>query len=259
MNTKKVTILIASRNDDYGINPQIRLKNTLTSFIDCVDKYKLSSILNVLVVDFDSDSPLQDLCPQHENIEYFPVSKSSLNSFFCEKHFPETALCNIAIKHSNSNYFLKIDQDMIIGPNFYNFLKRSALPQLAFSGCRNMGYDENFINNKLFLSKSRFSKPLFQPDRCYNILKKKKILPFYSPYRGALFFNREVFNKVRGFNEGLIYQNYINVEFINRSLKYYPIYNLGLKINFDFFHQKHDIKQNRLRLDNSHKYLKFSV
>jgi len=251
---KKTTIILASRNDDYGKSPQTRLNNTLNFLLNLIYSLDLENLFDVLILDYDSTSPLKEVCPNDPILNYLSIPKKELE--FEKNLFPESRIFNIGVLNSSSNNFLKIDQDIIIGSNFFDFILDTAkLPDIGFSGCRYIGNNSFFIEKDFYLKNSRFNYPLFQPDRCYNIFKRNNILPFYSTYKGVLFFKKTLFQNLNGFNKELIYQNYINIDFINRASIHYPIYNLGLKTNFDFYHQRHNMKDNKDRLENSYKNL----
>ena len=177
MINRKTTIILASRNDDYGGSPQSRLNNTLNFLLNLIYSLDLENLFDVVILDYDSTSPLKEVCLNDSIVNYLSIPKKE--SEVKKDFFPESYLFNIGVSSSNSNNFLKIDQDIIIGSNFFDIILDSPkLPDIGFSGCRYIGNNSSFIEKDFYLKNSRFNYPVSQPDRCYNIFKQNNILPF---------------------------------------------------------------------------------
>jgi hypothetical protein len=62
---------------------------------------------------------------------------------------------------------------------------------------------------------------------------------FYGGAVGIMIVERGLYIKEKGFNEEFIYMNNMDTEFMNRLRQKTSFYNLGLKVDGDFYHLNH--------------------
>lgn len=255
--SKKLSFLIPSRNDNHGIGPQSRLLSTINCIISQILKFKLEDSCNIILIDYGSTDKLDSLVFKNIENKYH----NFINYLYCPglsdsidiDYFPEPWIINYAIaKNRPIDYFCKVDQDTIPGPNFFKFFKDSkSLPDVGYSGCRSIPIGYKNFQDKIFKDERLHEFWLLEPEHCYNHVKLDMIYPFVHTNKGVLFFSSESFHKVSGFNENMYKTKYINFNFIGKCTLYFPIYNLGLKTNFDFYHQQHNMASVRSREQNS--------
>ena len=254
-----LNIILCSKNDSYGLNPMNRLINTLkfTSFFG--KKLLKNKTFKILISDWGSLNPIENQISNHlkDNRLFKFIHTPPSDADYCNRSSPfsQPHALNQCINQSDSDFLLKIDQDTIVGPNFFQWFNESNnLPDLGYSSSRSLTKIQSKKIPKIILSDNFKDVSLIESKYSYNFNYKNKIFPFFGSRRGVLFFNKK--NIKSKFNEDLIYRNYIDQNFVNTNLKKYKIFNLGLKLDFDFYHQYHNTEDTLSRKTNSFLYKK---
>lgn len=259
MSQKSLSIILCSKNDNY-CGKSIKKLELIFKYIRRFSKLLNSKILfDVILVDWGSSLPLSKspiLNKADFNfVKFLHFSKDYCDPLNGDSEYSQPHALNEAINHSSSNFFLKIDHDTIIGPSFFHwFDQKLNLPNLAFSCSRNIDYNQLESIDKILLSDNFQDFNLTETQHCFNKKSNEKFFPFFGCQRGVLFFSKNAAHINNGFNQDLVFQNYQSIDFINRLLHKYNIYNLGLKLNFDFYHVEHQHKDGLHRISNSFLY-----
>lgn len=257
---KKFSFVAVSRNDNYGGDAKIRLENTVNLLGKLIIESKKSEMFEIIIVDWGSFLPnlhkvLKIKKEIKHLIKFVIVPFGMVNYYNRDSCFSEVHAMNCGFRRMSGDFFIRIDQDTIVGKRFIDFLIESKkLPSVSFSGRRDFNkeqkggaeYYENIIKSEASLKiKIEHNK------NAYNNIKKDKFFCFYGGAVGCLMVEKKAFERVKGFNEELVFLNQMDVDLFNRLSIHYNVYNLGLKVNFDFYHQYHDRSDNLSRPLNS--------
>ena len=63
--------------------------------------------------------------------------------------------------------------------------------------------------------------------------------PFWTSFVGIWLAHRDVWFVARGYDEGLLYMNCMEVEMIHRLLPRHPLVDIGRLVDIDFYHLDH--------------------
>ena len=261
----KFSFIAVSRNDSYGGDAKNRLENTINLLGKLIIESKQEEMFEIIIVDWGSFlSNLHKILNIDEKIKKiikFIIVPFKMASYYnSDSCFSEVHAMNCAFRRMSGDFFIRIDQDTMVGKRFINFLiKSKKIPNVSFSGRRdfkedqkgNIDYYYNIIKNKKSLE-----IPIAHIKNAYNKFNKNHLFCFYGSAVGCLMVEKKAFEKVSGFNEELIFLNQMDVDLFNRLSIDHQIYNLGLKVNFDFYHQYHDRSENISRVQNSIVYRK---
>jgi len=260
---KKFSFIAVSRNDNYGGDAKKRLENTINLLGDLIIESGHCEIFEIIIVDWGSFLPnLHKVLNINKKIKklikFIIVPFGIVNYYNRESCFSEVHAMNCGFRRMSGDFFIRIDQDTIVGERFIKYLIESdEIPSVAFSGRRDFDKDQdrsiNYYKN-IIKSEKSLEVPIIHYENAYNNLKKGNFSCFYGGAVGCLMVKRKAFEKVSGFNEELVFLNQMDVDLFNRLSVHYNIYNLGLKVDFDFYHQYHDRSDNLSRAPNSIAY-----
>lgn len=260
---KKFCFILSSRNDYYCGESRDRLTNTLNFLGLFLSKLNLINDSECIVTDWGSEEKFIyqkiELNEYIKKIIKFIVVPNQISDLYNDNsEFSESHALNCAYRKSNSKYIIKIDQDTILGPSLIDWLSSTKkLPSVSFSTRRNLNEKQSSDLSSYIISEEKYNEvDIDNPDYAFNKFVNNSILPFFGGRCGVFILESEIFNNYRGFNEDLIYQNHLVIDFINRLSPNYSIYNLGLKLNFDVYHQHHPIQPQSSRASNSILYRK---
>lgn len=248
MTPPKLSLVLCARNDSYQGNAVWRLNTALNFVADRAEASGHASALEVLVVDWGSDSPLS------ETVKISPVA-SGVTSFLWvppdtaralqrDSPFAEVLALNAGIRRARGEYVGRIDQDTLVGGRFLGWFfeefaaRRSGIPTdaILLSNRRSIPYRfaaqcPSFSAVQRFVERSGPSLSLswIQPDHLY----------YRSPI-GLLLMHRELWHASQGYDETMIYFNYMEWDLVLRLKTRFPFVNLGRLVDHDFFHLDHE-------------------
>lgn len=253
----KASYILVTRNDNYCGDSVGRLCNTLNFLGETLSKTNNLGDSELVLVDWASpDKPLKDILPKKINnhiksiLKIVTVPPLTAQKYQKDSPFSEVHAMNCAFRNTSGKYFMRIDQDTLVGYRFINWFYNIfgvkdfgfKWPRAAFSGRRNLSSQES-LDFRRIIRDEKLSKEIdiLHPINYNNtIFPKPMIIPFYGSAVGIMIVERGLFMEEKGFNEELIYMNQMDVEFLNRIAHKEPIYNLSRKIENDFYHQNHD-------------------
>jgi hypothetical protein len=259
----KSSYIITSRNDHYCGDSVSRLTNTLNFLGEVLNSENSLDTSECILVDWGSKEialhKILDLNEYAKKITKFIVVPDEIASKYNDDaNFSEVHAMNCGFRNMSGKYFLRIDQDTLVGRKFVNWINNtpeSELPNLAFSGRRDLNEEESLSFKEIILNENlNKNVELAHSYNAYNNIIDNKIYSFWGSAVGVMMVEKSEFEKLKGFNEELIYMNQMDIEFTNRLLSNNSIYNLGLKLNFDFYHQFHSKDMNKERICNPQLY-----
>ena len=253
----KGSYLLVARNDYYCGDSVGRLCNTLNFLGEALNKTNNLDASECVLVDWASpDKPLKDILPEKLNeyiksiLKIVTVPPLIAQKYQKDSPFSEVHAMNCGFRHISGKYFMRIDQDTLVGYRFIDWFYNEFevkdygfdWPKAAFSGRRNLSTQES-LDFRRIIKNQKLSKEveILHPLNYYNsIVPKPMVVPFYGSAVGIMIVERDLYIKEKGFNEELIYMNQMDTEFLNRIANKQTIYNLSQKIENDFYHQHHD-------------------
>ena len=249
----KASFTLNARNDSYCGGATNRLSNTLNFLGEVLYETKNIDNAECILVDWGSEEPLRNILKLKKEIKSIikivNVPKNTAEKFQKDSPYSEVHAMNCSFRNGSGKYFLRIDQDTLVGYRFmdwfFNELDEKDYgfdwPKVAFSGRRNLSPNES-LDFKNIIKNNRESKKIeiLHPLNYKNFFwPTPSIVPFYGSAVGIMMVERNLFEKYRGFNEELIYMNQMDTEFLNRLCQENEIYNLSQKTENDFYHQHH--------------------
>lgn len=249
---KKASFVLVSRDDNYCGDSLGRLTNTLNLLGERLSFFNKDVNSECILVEWGSNTLKNKLILNNKIkkiLKIVEVPNVISRKYQKDSPFSEVHAMNLGFKKSSGDFFIRIDQDTLVGDRFINWFFNEyhvdasvQWPEIAFSGRRDLSPDQskNFLN---IVTNQKENKkiPITHENHYFNKYTcVKNRFKFYGAAVGAIVIHKNLYNKHRGFNEDLIYMNNMDIEFINRICQNNPIYNLGLDIENDFYHQYHD-------------------
>jgi hypothetical protein len=276
--SKKISYIIASRNDSYCGDSVGRLQTVVNHTGDILKKHNKLKESEIVLCDWcspEENGPLSKRLKLKEAtksiLKIVEVPKEIGSKYQKDSPFSEVHAMNVGFRHSSGKFFARIDQDTLIGERFvdwfYNKFHETPYiewPLVAFSGRRNLSPEQSKdYKDWVFDYDKSMSVEFCHPNAYYSrvIPHRKKMFSFYGAAVGVMIVERELYLKHMGFNESLIYMNNMDTEFLNRLAKDTKFVNLGLRTEADFYHLHHprgegaanDLSQPHLDTDGSRK------
>lgn len=257
---KKISYIIVGRNDSYCGDSVGRLQTVLNHTGDILNKHGFLEESEVILTDWASpaeNGPLRLVLDLNKNIKSIlkivEVPVDIANKHQKDSPFSEVHAMNTGFRKSSGSFFARIDQDTLIGERFirwfykeFNIKKHQfEWPKVAFSGRRNLN-DEQSENYQqwVFDEKKSRSVEICHPNNFYSKVTadSRTTFLFYGGAVGIILVERDLYIKEKGFNEEFIYMNNMDTEFLNRLRSRNSFFNLGLKVDADFYHLNHTRK-----------------
>lgn len=201
-------------------NREAALKISLTSWLN------YEEIKEIIIVDWDSDKPIDYLCNLDPRVKIIRVPD--------KKYFNQPQPLNLAAGLASFDYILKLDVDYVMNP-YYNFFENYLID------------DNTFVSGKCSTSTEEF---LSENEGTYNIDKDKMTIdeiyeycntysPYYKYLTGLLFIKKDNFYKVGGYNENLgRYYAFEDDELYGR-LELFGLNHKKMNYDHNFFHIPH--------------------
>jgi hypothetical protein len=258
---KKISYIIASRNDSYGGDSLGRLEKTLNHTGYILGRSGFLEKSEVIITDWGTPKnyrPLRDSLNLNDEIKsilkIIEVPLRIANRYQLNSPFSEVHAMNAAFRRSSGAFFGRIDQDTLIGDRFVDWFYRHFhedytlnvdWPLVAFSGRRNLDPEQSKSPYQFIFDKKRYKEvKICHSNNFYSRIhpNKQSMMLFYGGAVGILLIHRDLYKKHKGYNENFIYMNNMETEFLNRLKSRNDFYNLGLKSDGDFYHLHHSRK-----------------
>lgn len=199
--------------------------------------------IEVIVADWGSEIPLRDvvnLTPAaHRLTRFLHVPPDLARARQGSSPFPEVLALNAAARRATGTFIGRIDQDTLVGPRFLQWcLGGSPDPAaLYFANRRDVPY--------------RFAAPSPSLDTVTRfVLERGSTMPVHrqNPFTGHLYWtsavgiwlaSRAIWDDAGGYDERLIFYNWMETDMIHRLRDRHPIVDLGALTDWDFYHLEH--------------------
>jgi hypothetical protein len=243
-----LTLILCSRNDNYMGNSRWRLQTTLNYIAEQLQQMGRDSDVEVLVTDWGSQEPLSqsiELTPTARRITSFVlVPPDVAQPAQKDSPFPEVLALNVAVRHSRGDYVGRVDQDTLIGSEFFKFFFDFV------SGKKDPGSERE----RLLFYANRKNIPYWFSVRCLNLrqvswlitifkrflkVARQRTKPFWSYWVGIWLLPRAAWFDCGGYNERLLYYNWMETEMILRLRPKYEVFDLGPVVDYCFYHLDH--------------------
>ncbi len=241
-----LSFVVCSRNDQYGGNSLWRLETTLNFLAMSADNAAWLDTVEVLVCDWGSVEPLREsvsLTPKAAKItKFIEVSPSIAEQAQGDSAFAEVLANNVAIVRASGKFIGRIDQDTLVGEQFFikfkqliaNKAKPSPQSTIMLVGRKSIPFS--------FASRS----PSFQEVRTLvdtqgDWLPQEGIAqnPWFDAPVGIIMMHRDIWYACRGYDQRLKYWGFMETDLILRLLPHYDLINLEPILGRDFYHLSH--------------------
>ncbi|MCP4190007.1 MAG: hypothetical protein GY768_05200 [Planctomycetaceae bacterium] len=246
---KTFSFIICSRNDQHGGNSLWRLETTLNFLAFSANKTVGLDSVEILVCDWGSRHPIRKsvaLTAEAVKITRFiEVPPPIANEAEGDSTFAEVFANNVAIRRATGQFIGRIDQDTLVGEefflNFYRFTAETTEPSIQtavmFVGRRSIPFS--------FASRSpNFEKVRGLIEMYGRWLPREGITqaPWFDAPVGIILMHRNLWHVCRGYDQSLKYWGFMETDLILRLLPYYHVLKLENQIGCHFYHLSHSKK-----------------
>jgi hypothetical protein len=252
--TPIVSLILCSRNDQYMGNSLWRLETTLNYVGERVEALGREEDVEVLVADWGSEAPLRDVVALQPGaariVSFVTVPPALARELQQDSPFPEVLALNAAARRARGAYIGRIDQDTLVGDRFLRWLfesvegacrldvsnvtletallfaNRRSIPYRFTAGSPSLGNVTRFV--RLFGA----TLPVWRENPATGHV-------FWTSYVGIWLAHRNLWDECGGYDQRLIYYNWMDTDMICRLRQKYTVVNLGELTNHDFYHLEH--------------------
>ena len=206
--------------------------------------------LEIIVSDWGSDEPLSEvlsLVPEAEGrVIFVHIPPAVARKEQKDSKFPEVLALNAAARRASGEYIGRIDNDTVVGPNFFR-----CLDNLQLKGSAN---EIDLKDSFLFVERksipyriSKLSLPLHQIKRFIKFFKNCFKLEsatewgrefWWSPV-GIMMFHHDIWKASRGYDERLIYWGWMEGDLALRLGQKHKVIEFSKFVGHDFYHLEH--------------------
>jgi hypothetical protein len=231
-------------------NSRWRLETSINLAILNAKKAELLDQVEIIVSDWGSEIPLRDvlqLVPESEGRVKFVHTPNDIAVIEQkDSKFPEVIALNAAARRSNGEYIGRIDNDTIVGEEFFRkfatlhknnptdaldlkdsflFVERRSVPFRISRLSLNLNQIDSFI---------RFFKSHFRVESATDWGKEF----WWSPV-GIMIFHRNIWHETRGYDEKLIYWGWMEGDLALRLAQKHAVIEFSKHVGHDFYHLEH--------------------
>ena len=249
---KPVLSLIAcSRNDDYQGKAVWRLQTGLNLTARTIHALGLEASVEIILSDWGSETPLRHaLCLTPEAarlVRVLEVPPELAARYQRDAPFSEVHALNAAARRARGEYIGRIDQDTILGREFFErffrlyrgedtledgvplphalmLSNRRGVPYRLVAGCPSPWVIDRFL--RWFAPRLAPAMPLPEAE-------------YYKSYVGIWLIHRDRWFEIGGYDESFIYINWMEVDMILRLEPESRFVNLGRLIGHRIYHLDH--------------------
>ena len=249
-----LSLILCSRNDGYMGNSLWRLETALNYVGGRVEALGREQDVEVLVTDWGSDVALKDVValrpPAARMVSYVTVPPMLARERQGDSPFPEVLALNIAARRAHGSFIGRIDQDTLVGERFLRWFFEAvdtAQPlgspgvaletALLFANRRNIPYrfavgSPSLDDVTRFLRLFGARLPVWRRNPATGDV-------FWTSAVGIWLAHRNRWHECGGYDERLIYYNWMETDMICRLRQKYPVVDLGELTDHDFYHLEH--------------------
>jgi hypothetical protein len=229
----KLSLILATRNDNYAGDPMQRLQIVL----EHVEKFAKNRPIEVIISDWGSEIPVAKVIKKYDFVKHVHHSKEVSDSFLLD--FNEVLPLNAAARVATGNHIGRIDQDTILGPDFFDWYYETDHNEEDFYFCTKREMPKGVIT---------IDKSLAVHDS-----KRPNSGEFWRDAVGIFLIPKELFHATRGYDEKNILAMHMEHDFVVRLMKVGNLVNLGPLIDWDTYHIWHSRDKAKNRPRNPHR------
>jgi hypothetical protein len=225
-----------------------RLETSLNYLARRVRELGKTEDIEVIVTDWSSEIPLSAVVNLNEDAQritsFIHVPADVAMPLQKDSPFPEVLALNAAVRRATGTHIGRIDQDTLVGRRFlkafFDWYEMAQVPKFDLE--RSLLFANRREIPLRFTSSSPSIDNIERFVKSYKSLlpfRKAKDRPFWSYEVGIWLLHRALWHECRGYNEDLIYFNWMETEMLRRLNLKYPIVNLGEIVDYDFYHLGH--------------------
>lgn len=240
----RLSCVLCSRNDRYMGNSRWRLETALNYLGEQAAILGLGADdLEVLVSDWGSETPLStvvSLSPAaHRLTRFVHVPPALARAREGDSPFPEVLALNAVARRASGDFVGRIDQDTLVGSRFLRwFFQQAPDPDaLYFANRRELP----FRFAAALPSLGTVSRFVAEHGERMPVLRTNKLTGhlYWTSAVGIWLASRDVWNEAGGYDERLIFYNWMETDMIHRLRETHPIVDLGVETRWDFYHLEH--------------------
>jgi hypothetical protein len=231
-------------------NSRWRLETSINLALLNARKANFLDNLEIVVSDWGSKVPLSDvlnLVPEAKGrVNFVHVPGDVAKAEQKDSKFPEVIALNAAARRATGQYIGRIDNDTVVGADFFRKLERLH---------KNNLYDElNLADSFLFVERksvpyriSRLSLPLKQISSFIKFFSfffkvesaKDWGTEFWDSPVGIMMFHRDIWNATQGYDERLIYWGWMEGDLALRLGQRHQVVEFSKFVGYNFYHLEH--------------------
>ena len=231
-------------------NSRWRLETSINLALLNAKEAKFYDKLEIIVSDWGSDEPLSEvlsLVPEAEGrVIFVHIPPSVALKEQKDSKFPEVIALNAAARRASGEYIGRIDNDTVVGPNFFK-----CFDNLQLQGSAN---EIDLKDSFLFVERksvpyriSKLSLPFQQIKRFIKFFKNCFQLEsatewgrefWWSPV-GIMMFHHDLWKASRGYDERLIYWGWMEGDLALRLGQKHKVIEFSKFVGHDFYHLEH--------------------
>lgn len=227
-------------------DPMWRLQTSINFLAEQVSLLRREKDVEILVTDWGSRKPVSHAVQLSSTAarltKFIAVSEELAENYNDDSPFAEVYPINVAARRANGLFIARIDQDTLVTKDFlcHFFEHADGSKPALFDITKSMLFaarrqiPKHYIETKSPLSKidgfiksfGKYSPP-------------EETSPFYAAAVGIILAHRDIWNKVGGYDERLIYYWWMDIDFSVRVKSIYSVIDIGRAWGHDFYHLEH--------------------
>lgn len=248
MKAPTLTLILCTRNDTYMGNSRWRLQTVLNLTADNARKSGWLDRIEILVVDWGSENPLRNVIYLSSDAAkvtvFIEVPASLATEKTLDSPFPEVIALNTAVRRANGRFVGRIDNDTIVGPDFFRKFDDVLEKRINYRG--DLEDTMFFVRRRRLPYEFAARAPslacvVAATTHLRQFMMTEKLYPFFKSAVGIVLMSRGLWNACGGYDERLLYWGWMEVDLALRiqGLGARLVVDLGDLIGVDFFHLEH--------------------
>lgn len=160
----------------------------------------LEALSNIFL---DNEIVIVDDCSKDKSIEYISANYPQIKLIQNENNIGFSKTANIGVRATKYNYVLLLNSDVLLTKYFFkNQIKYLKLPNVFGVESRTIGWEDEIIQNGAKYPSTQLFKIKTSVNYLYNDMDSVNFPIYTTALCGAnMFFNKDVFYKIGGFDE----------------------------------------------------------
>jgi len=242
-----ISLILCSRNDEYMGNSLWRLQTALNYAAQNVHELGREDDVEIIVTDWGSEAPLRGVlqlsAAAARIVSFIYVPPALARQKQQDSPFSEVYALNAAARRSRGQYVGRIDADTLVSRHFFE----TFFEMLEGSQQPGVPLDSVFMFARRRHIPYRFAvrcPPLSQVARFIQRFGHRLPIDgenslFFRTAVGTMLMHRNLWGECGGYDERLIYMNFMEIDLAYRLAQEYELVDLGAITGLDFYHLEH--------------------